>query len=155
MSKRKSPTASKNAGNQKMAANAKRAIVKSPKHSHVALAAEGTTASVLTHLNDPGQKAPVVESSEPLQHDGKLSKEAKGFDVFSATANMQTYQARLLEISSSNIHFAFEFAQRLASIGSPIEFLTVSSEFTSKRAAMFVKHSKQMAELVVGRFRFG
>jgi hypothetical protein len=32
--------------------------------------------------------------------------EIKGFDIFSALANMQAYQAKLLEISSANIYFA-------------------------------------------------
>jgi hypothetical protein len=199
MSKRKSPTTSKNA---RRAAIAKQAIAKSPKRGPVASArhssaltplkrelsaveipetrlevnqkllaeederfhespkdspaGEDTTASAPTHLNDLQQEAPVVEISEPSQQDRKLSdKETKGFDIFSATANMQAYQAKLLEISSANIYFAFDYAQRLATVGSPVEVLTVNSEFTSKRIAMFLKHSKQMAELILGRSRLG
>jgi hypothetical protein len=34
--------------------------------------------------------------------------------------------------------------QRLASIRSPVEFLGVIGEFTSKRVAMFQKYSKEM-----------
>ena len=45
------------------------------------------------------------------------------------------------------MQFGFEFAQRLATIKSPVEFLSVTAEFTSKRSAMFLKHSKELAEL--------
>ena len=48
------------------------------------------------------------------------------------------------------MQFAFEFAQRLAATRSPVEFLGVTAEFTSKRNAMFLKHSKEMAELSIG-----
>jgi hypothetical protein len=115
---------------------------------------EGLT-SATTHPNHLKQESP-VEISEPLQNDGKLSeKDNKESDVFSATTNMQAYQAKLLEILSANIHFSFEYAQRLATAGSPVEVLTVNSEFISRRIAMFLRHSKQIAELVLRRSRFG
>jgi hypothetical protein len=68
---------------------------------------------------------------------------AKGSDFSSATANVQ---AKLLEVAQANMQFGFEFAQRLATIRSPVEFLSVTAEFTSKRSAMFLKHSKEIAE---------
>jgi hypothetical protein len=71
----------------------------------------------------------------------------KGFDFSSVTANVRAYQAKLLEMAQANMQFAFEFAQRLAAIRSPVEFLSVNAEFTSKRMAMFLKYSKEMAEL--------
>jgi hypothetical protein len=45
------------------------------------------------------------------------------------------------------MQFAFEFAQRLAAIRWPTEFLSVTAEFTSKRSAVFQQHSKELAEL--------
>ena len=139
----------------KLSGNENERFHESPRNSQIgdALTA-GLTASAPTHPGHLKQEAP--EISEPLQDDGKLSeKENKGSDVFSATTNMQTYQAKLLEILSANVHFSFEYAQRLATVGSPVEVLTVNSEFTSRRIAMFLKHSKQITELVLKRSRFG
>jgi hypothetical protein len=50
------------------------------------------------------------------------------------------------------MQFAFEFAHRLTTIRSPVEFLSVIAEFTSKRIAMFRKHSIEMAELSTKRW---
>jgi hypothetical protein len=61
----------------------------------------------------------------------------KGFDFSSATANVRAYQAKLLEMAQANMQFSFEFAQRLATIRSPVEIPSVIAEFTSKRIAMF------------------
>jgi hypothetical protein len=66
-------------------------------------------------------------------------------------SNVRAYQAKLLEMAQANMQFAFEFAQRLATIRSPVEFISVNAEFTSKRIAMFRKHSKEMAELSTKR----
>jgi hypothetical protein len=57
------------------------------------------------------------------------------------------YQAKLLEMAQANI----EFALRLVTIRSPVEFLSVNAEFMSKRMAMFLKYSKEMAELSTKR----
>jgi hypothetical protein len=35
---------------------------------------------------------------------------------------VRAYQAKLLEMAQANMQFAFEFAQRLATIRSPVEF---------------------------------
>jgi methionyl-tRNA formyltransferase len=71
-----------------------------------------------------------------------------GIDILSsANANVRAYQAKLLEMAQANMQFAFEFAQRLAMIRAPLEFPGVIAEFTSKRIAIFRKHSTQMAEL--------
>ena len=76
----------------------------------------------------------------------------KGIDFLSsANANVRAYQAKLLEMAQANMQFAFEFAQRLAAIRSPIEFPSVIAEFTSKQIAMFRKHSTEMAELSTKR----
>jgi hypothetical protein len=191
MSKRKPPTTSKKPGKGKMAAKAKHAIIKSPKRSHIPLAAEddpdvetpksalrgvhglaerekerfeessndnhaaakGADASALRHPNGLKQEAHAAEISGP-PHGRKLSHdERKGFDVFSVPA--AGYQAKLLEISNANISLAFEFTQRLARVRSPVEFIAASSEFTGKRIAMFLRHSKEMGEIVLRRSLFG
>jgi hypothetical protein len=64
-----------------------------------------------------------------------------------ATAKVQAYQGKLLEMAQANVQFSFEFAGRLATIGSPFEILSVIAEFTNKRIDMFRKYSKEMAEL--------
>jgi hypothetical protein len=71
----------------------------------------------------------------------------KGTNFSLANANMRAYQAKLLEIAQANMQFAFEFAQRLATIRSPVEFPSVIAEFTSRQMTMFRKHSTEMAEL--------
>jgi hypothetical protein len=101
--------------------------------------------------NDPEQEALLVENpATALQDDCKRtmtdneSKKALGFS--SAAANVRAYQAKLLEMAQANMQFAFEFAQRLATIRSPVEFPGVIAEFTNRRIAMFQKHSIEMAE---------
>jgi hypothetical protein len=54
-------------------------------------------------------------------------------------------------MAQANMQFAFEFAQRLATVRSPVDILRVIEEFTSKRIAMFQKHSKEMVELSTKR----
>jgi hypothetical protein len=71
----------------------------------------------------------------------------KGTNFSLANANVRAYQAKLLEIAQANMQFAFEFAQRLATIRSPVEFPSVIAEFTSRQMTMFRKHSTEMAEL--------
>ena len=77
----------------------------------------------------------------------------KGANFSLAPVNVRAYQAKLLEIAQANMQFAFEFAQRLATIRSPVEFPSVIAEFTSRRMTMFRKHSTEMAELSTKRIR--
>jgi hypothetical protein len=78
------------------------------------------------------------------------SKKSTNFSL--ATANVGAYQAKLMEMAQANMQFAFEFAQRLAAIRSPVEFPNVIAELTSKRIAMFRKYSKEMATLSTMRW---
>ena len=159
MSKRKPATASKHTHSPKTPAMAQRAaqtIVRSPKDSRLGSVGAGSTKSPPKRHNDSKQEALVVERpATALQDDFKKTMmdndSKKGFDFSSATANVLAYQAKLLEMAQANIQFAFEFAQRLATIRSPVEFLSVNAEFTSKRMAMFLKYSKEMAELSTKR----
>ena len=72
-------------------------------------------------------------------------------DAYSFPVNMRGYQAMLLEMAQANMQFSFEFAQRLATIRSPIEFLNIIAESTNKRIAMFEKHSKEIAAFLALR----
>ena len=49
--------------------------------------------------------------------------------------------------AQANMQLAFEFAQRLAAIRSSVQFPSVITEFTSRRIAMFQKHSTELTEL--------
>jgi hypothetical protein len=170
MSKRKPATTSKHAQSTKTAAQqANQAIIRSPKDSPLRPVAAGSTESPPESHNDSKQEAPLVEKPEApvvekpeappvekpattLQDDCKQptttdNDSKKGFVFSSPTANVRAYQAKLLEMAQANMQLAFEFAQRLAMIRSPVEILSVIAEFTSKRIAMFQKYSIEMAEL--------
>lgn len=157
MSKRKPATASKHAHSTKIAAQrANQAIIRSPKDNRLRSVAAGSTESPPKRHNDSKQEAPLVENpATALQDDCKQTMRdndsKKGFDFSSATENVRAYQAKLLEMAQANMQFAFEFAQRLATVRSPVDILRVIEEFTSKRIAMFQKHSKEMAELSTKR----
>ena len=173
MSKRNPATASKHARSPKIAAKAQRAtqaIVRSPKDSRLRSVETGSTESLPKRDNGSKQEAPLVENPvttlqqeaplvenpvTALQDDCKQTltdnDSTKRFDFSSAAANVWAFQAKLLEMAQANVQFAFEFAQRLATIRSPIEFLGVNAEFASKRIEMFRKHSKEMAELSTKR----
>jgi hypothetical protein len=167
MSKRKSATASKHAHSPRITAKAQRAaqaIVRSPKNSNLRSGGAGSTKRP-PKRHEESQDALLVEYPEllveypellvenpetALQDDSKQTTDndsKKGTNFSLANANVRVYQAKLLEMAQANMQFAFEFAQRLATIKSPVEFPSVIAEFTSKRIAMFRKHSTEMAEL--------
>ena len=160
MSKRKPPT-SENASNPKTTTKAQRAaqaVVRSPTNSDLPSAAAGSTGSVTvdqTH-NHSEHEAPLEENLSMVPADDreprmKDSNSRKGFYFSSILANVQVYQAKLLEMAQANMQFALEFAQRLATIRSPIEFVNVNAEFAGKRITLFGEHLKEMAELSVKR----
>jgi hypothetical protein len=166
MSKRKPATASKHPRSPKIAAKAQRAtqaIVRSPTVRLRSVAAGPAKSSPKRH-NDSKPVAPLVMPAATLvienpvaalQEDFKktmtVNNLSKGFDLSSATASVRAYQAKLLEMAQANMTFAFEFSQRLVTIRSPLEFVNVIAEFTSKRIAMFGKYSKELAELSAKR----
>jgi Phasin protein len=165
MRKRKPATASKHARSPKIAAKAQRATQATIRSSRVRLrpVAVGSAESS-PDRHDSKPVAPLVIPVAPLvienpvtamQEDFKktmtVNSLSKGFDLSAATANVRAYQAKLLEIAQANMTFAFEFSQRLATIRSPLEFLNVIAEFTSKRIAMFGKYSKEMAQISAER----
>jgi hypothetical protein len=158
MNKHKPATASKRVRRPKIIAKAQRAkqaIVRSPKNSSLRSVTEGSTESLAERHNDSPQAVSLVQNpATAAQDDFKQTagdNDSKGFDLSSTTANVRVYQAKLLEIAQANMQFAFEFAQRFAAIRSPVEFLKVIEEFSSRRIAMFRKYSKEMAELGIRR----
>ena len=130
------------------AQRAKQAVVKSPKYNSPPrfsdtperIEKDQTDTSFLPNTPLASQD----ESKQPIKDN--VSKNV--FDFSSSTAAVRAYQAKLLQISQANMQFAFEFAQRIATIRSPVEFLKVSEELTRKRVAMFQKHSKDLSELI-------
>ena len=158
MSKRKPATASKHARSPKIAAKAQRATqatVRSPKVGLRSVAANSADSSPSRNNSKPVAPLVIENPVTALQEDFKktmtVTSWSKGFDLFSATANVRAYQAMLLEMAQANMTFAFEFSRRLATIRSPLEFLNVIAEFASERIAMFGKYSKEMAELSAKR----
>ena len=151
MTKRKPATASKHAHSTKIAAQrANQAVIGSPKDGPLRAVATGSTESPPVRHNDSKQEAPLVEKpTTALQDDCKqmMTDSKKRFVFSSATENVRAYQAKLLQMAQANMELAFEFAQRLATIRSPVEILSVIAEFTSKRLAMFQKYSIEMAEI--------
>jgi hypothetical protein len=152
MSNRKPATASKRARRTKVAARAqwnKQAVVRSPKDGSLRSIAAESPDSPLEALDESKQQTPIVENRAALQ-DGLSQKMTdnnakKGLDFSLPMANMQAYQATLLEVTQANMQFAFEFGQRLATTRSPFEFLAVIAEFTGRRIVMIGKHSKELA----------
>ena len=146
MSKRK-PIKSKHARSPKIAAKAQRsaqAVVKSPKHPPPG---EAISTAPKSRQGAASQEAGLAQNGA-----SEIVDTAKAGTFFpSATANVRAYQAMLLEIAQANMNFAFEFAQRLATTRSPIGLPFVIAEFTSKRVAMFRKHSKELSELSTKR----
>jgi hypothetical protein len=100
-------------------------------------------------LSDSKRKAASVENRAAALQNGlsqvmRDNHSKKGFGFSLATANMQAYQATLLEMTQANMQFAFEFGQRIVTIRSPFEFFAVAAEFTSRRLDMFRRYSKQL-----------
>jgi hypothetical protein len=161
MSKRKPATAAKHAHSPKIAAKAQRAaqaIVRSSKNRRQHMGGAGTAESspkrhTDSQRNDLQQEALPVENLAPIDCKQTMMSNVskKGIDFSLAAANVWGYQAKLLEMAQANMQFAFEFAQRIAAIRSPVEFPSVIAEFTSKRIAMFRKHSAEIAKLSTER----
>ena len=171
MSKRSPATASKRARTRTAAKAAKPAVVRSAKLAaeHVAEATPAKSARTSQTSSKPADRvrnppAPVqatarveipaaafraaVRAENPaaaLHYDRKASgansASGKGFDFSSATANLQAYQATFLDMTLANMQFAFEFAQRLAAIRSPLDIFGVTAEFTDKRIALLRKYA--------------
>ena len=162
MSKRSPAAASKHARTPKIPAKAQRAkpaVVKGPKLSarRVVEAGPAESPSKVHNTSEQAahgvaipapafQAAPLVENpaaalQAPLKPAMTSNASNRGFDFSSATANLQAYQAKFLDMALANMQFAFELTQRLATIRSPLDILGVTAEFTGKRIALFQKYA--------------
>jgi len=155
MTKRKTVSPSKHARSRKITVKAQRAnqaIVRSPKEGRLRSVAAGPTESPLNRRQEASLgDNPMTAFQDDDKQTMKDTVSSKGFDFLLATANVRAYQAKLAEVAQANVQFAFEYAQRLATIRSPVEILNVIAEFASKRIAMFQKHLIGMAELSIKR----
>jgi len=148
-------TPSKRPRTPKIAAKAQRTaqdIVRSSRNSRKRSVGAGSTESP----TEPKQEPLIIENpAKALEDDFKpwmaVNESKNVLDFYSAAANVRAYQAMLLEMAQANMQFAFEFAQRLTTIRSAVELPGVVAELTSKRIAMFWKHSTEMAELSTKR----
>ena len=57
------------------------------------------------------------------------------------------YQAKMLEIAQENMKFAFEYGQAIASVKSPADFMSISTEYGQKRIEMFQRHTQELMGL--------
>ena len=157
MSKRKLATA-KRTRHPKVAVRAQRkkqASITSPKRSHLRIV-RSTESPTEVHDSSKQETSILENRAAALQASRAATLEAvlqaalqhgskKGFDFSQVITNLQSYQAKLLEVTQANMHFAFEFSQRLAMIKSPLELLGVITEFTGRRIIMIGKHSKELS----------
>lgn len=147
---KRSPTPKKAARAQRAA----QAFVKSPSDRRKRSFAAGSIASAAKDDPTPGPLLTegVAKGSEDDRKASMTVIELMDVtDAYSVPLNVRGYQAMLLEMAQANMQFSFEFAQRLATIRSPIEFLNIIAESTNKRIAMFEKHSKEIAAFLALR----
>jgi hypothetical protein len=131
------------------AQRASQAVVRSPRPKHVRLVAAASNESPPkprhedSAPNESMTAAPAVERRTiATQDDGQrtISDDdfAKAFDVFPGAANLAAYRpTKLPDLAQANMQLAFEFAQRLAQMKSPLELPTMFSELMIKQFAMF------------------
>ena len=129
------------------AQRASQAVVRSPRPKHVRLVAAASNESPpKPHHSGPDESmtsAPAVErptiaTQVESQRTIRDDDFAKAFDVLPAAANVGAYRpTKLPDLAQANMQLAFEFAQRLAQMKSPLELPTMLSELMIKQFAMF------------------
>ena len=96
-------------------------------------------------------KSPATASRDDREQTMRQSDSRKAFAFPSPTENVRACQAKLLEMAQADVRFAFEFAERLATMKSPAELPRVMAEFADKRIATLMDHSRELVELSTGR----
>ena len=149
MKKHKRTTASKDSRQPKIAAKAQKvaeAVVRSPVRAAGAAPNESSSKRPSNSSQESDNlAAPLAENhGSQTMTDKTLSK---GAYFSGATAIASAYQAKLLEMAQDNTQLAFECAQRLATIRSPLELPVVIAEFTTKRLNLFRRHTTELAGL--------
>jgi hypothetical protein len=150
MSKRKATKASKQA-RSKVAAKAQRAseaVVRSPRHLRL-VARASTKPSPMLHSKPDAAvleeakiaiaapEKPTIASQDDSQRTMSENDITKAWNVFSPTANIGGYQTMLSEAAAAYMKLAFESAQRLARIKSPLEIPGLFAELAMKQLAIF------------------
>jgi phasin len=64
-----------------------------------------------------------------------------------AVKGAQDYNNKLLEFAQTNTNTAFEFAQRILGVKSPLEFIELSTEHARKQFATLTEQTKELAAL--------
>jgi hypothetical protein len=149
MTKRKTKSTSKSSRSPKIVAKAQRAnhaVVRSPREGRM----RSVTADSSGSLPKREQEVSLGENlMAAFQADNKQPMKnivsGKGFEL--STAKVRAYQEKLGGVAQDNVQLALEYGQRLATIRSPVEIITVIVEFTSKRITMFQRHLKEMVDL--------
>ena len=150
MSKRKTPKTPKNARKNHPAVKAQlatQAVVRSRTNKQ-SVAAATTDSEPTRDSNSPHASIPESSAGTLKDHGTQILPVGTNFSL--VMANVQVCQAKLLEITQSNLQLAFEFTERLVTIRSPAAFVGLVAEFTSKRIDMLWKYSKEMADLGSG-----
>jgi phasin len=62
-----------------------------------------------------------------------------------AVKGAQDYNNKLIEFTQANTKVAFDFAQRMAGVKSPSEFIELSTEFAQKQLTMLNEQTKELA----------
>jgi hypothetical protein len=147
MSKRKPSKHSQTPKITAKAQQATEAIVRSPKVSVPRSVSADANEPPPRHHESSQQHDVLVENPQlpnpetAFEDDIKQTAEndsKKRIDFLaSANASVHAYQVMLLEVAQANMQFGSQFAQRLATIRSPLEFLSVVAESTNKRIAIF------------------
>jgi phasin protein len=164
---RKPATTSKGSGRPKVVARAQRnkqALVRSPRDKRLPPVTGGSPEPLVESADQKQENSSIENRAAALQaillsalQEGftrktrEVSEPMKGLDFASLISNMQAYQAKLVELAQANMQFTLEFAQRLATIRSPLEFIAVIAEFTGRRMLMVGKHSREMTAVLTRR----
>jgi phasin len=62
--------------------------------------------------------------------------------------SVQDYNNKVLEFANQNMKGTFDFAQRLAGVKTPSEFISLSTEHTQRQLATMAEQAKELASLV-------
>jgi len=132
--------------------------VMSPEDSLLHAEAARSTEPLPERPDDSKAEARLVKSPATASRDDREqtmrqsdSRKAFAFAFPSPTENVRACQAKLLEMAQADVRFAFEFAERLATMKSPAELPRVMAEFADKRIATLMDHSRELVELSTGR----
>jgi phasin len=101
------------------------------------------------HLRDAAESG-AKQSKETFEKIGVATTEAaEVMTNFCSTAlkGLQDYNSKLAEFTQTNTKSAFEFAQNLAGVKSPSEFVQLSTDHAKHQIETMTEQTKQLAEL--------